>query len=179
MSILRNYIFTAETAMVKEEINEYGQCISIVFEKNRTIQVAMSKQKLIEYNLKHFGHSYRGAKDGSKAILGNINMYPIAINAAQDIFFFPSDTITAKSSVWIALHCLVHYEEYKERETKIYLTNGRSYIVPVSYKMFTKRVDSAHVLKSKMEQRARHMESYVVESAAAYETLHLATDALL
>ncbi|WP_042471155.1 competence protein ComK [Bacillus ndiopicus] len=173
MDVLKNYIFTTETAMLAEGTNEFGEYFSIVIEKDCILYVAMSKQKLVEYNLKHFGSSYRGARDGSRAVLGNVHMYPIAINPAQNIYWFPSESITSPSSVWIALHCLSHFEDDGNRRTKIILTNGRSFIVPVCFKAFTKRVDHAHLLRAKMEQRAQHMSSIVLERLSEYETIDL------
>ncbi|KYG91198.1 competence protein ComK [Metasolibacillus sp. FSL H7-0170] len=175
MELLKNYIFTTETAMLYEATNEFAEPFSIVIEKHRVVYVAMSKQKLLEYNLKHFGSSYRGARDGSRAVLGNVHMYPIAVNPAQNIYWFPSESITSSSSIWIALHCLCHYEDAGNERTKIILTNGRSYFVPVYYKAFKKRVDHAHLLKSKMEQRAQHMALLILERLSEYETIDLKT----
>ncbi|WPK12385.1 competence protein ComK [Lysinibacillus louembei] len=173
MNLLENYIFTIETVMLAEGTNEYGEFYSIVVEKQRVLYVAMSKQKLLEYNLNHFGSSYRGARDGSRAILGNVHVYPIAINPAQNIYWFPTESITSPSSVWIALHCLTHYEDAKNGCTRFILTNGRSYFVPVRYKAFRKRVDQALLLKAKMEQRTQHMSSTVLERLSEYETIDL------
>ncbi|WP_107840330.1 competence protein ComK [Metasolibacillus meyeri] len=179
MNLLENYIFTTETAMLIERTNEYGEFYSIVIEKHRNLHVAMSKQKLLEYNLKHFGSSYRGARDGSRAVLGNIHMYPIAINPAQNIYWFPSESITSPKSIWIALHCVIYFEDSGNGRTKVILTNGKSYFVPVYYKAFTKRIDHAHLLRAKMEQRTQHMSSIILERLSEYETIDLTENVLL
>lgn len=178
MLILDHYIFNIDTAMLQQRTNENGEYYTIVVEKNYVFHVNMPMQKLLDINLRYYGSSYRGARDGSRAILGNIQIYPIAISMLEKVIWLPSESIKSPNRVWFALHC-IHYPELKPcgDQTSITLTSGLQFTIPVQHKNFIKPYNNALLLKAKMDQRIHHMpqliadrfEEYKIEDIDLYE----------
>ncbi|MEO4054191.1 competence protein ComK [Solibacillus sp. CAU 1738] len=169
MLILDHYIFNTNTAMLGQMTNEYGEYFTVIVENKRIYRVNMPMQKLIEINLNYYGSSFRGARDGSRAILGNIHMYPIAINIAKNIIWFPSESMKNPSLRWFALDCILTFGRSGDNETEVTLTSGLKFVIPVKHKEFLKRYNHAHLLKSKMEQRTTHMSQFIAERFIEYK----------
>ena len=171
MLILDHYIFNVETAMLQQHTNENGEYYTIVVEKNVAFQVNMPMQKLLDINLRYYGSSYRGARDGSRAILGNIQLYPIVISMIKKVIWLPSESAKSKSRVWLALH-YIHYPETGpcgDTHTIVTLTSGLQFTIPVNYKNFTKIYNSALLLNAKINQRIYHTPQLIAERFIEYK----------
>lgn len=168
MIILDHYIFNIDTAMLKQMTNENGEYYTIVVEKNHVFRVNIPMQKLIEFNYNYYGLSYRGARDGSRALLGKIQKCPISIYLSQNIIWLPSDSLKSPTLHWFALHCIRIYEPFGDFETEVILTSGLKIYIPIRSKDFEKSYNKALVLKAKMEQRINYLPPLIAEQFEEY-----------
>lgn len=157
MKQFKDYIMNIETAALIPHYNEFGRLVTIVFERDRYFIVEMSPYALIDYNLRYYGSSMRGAKDGAKDVIGNISMPPVAINEALEIYWLPSKSPTEDDCVWFGLHFIVSCDCDGQGGANVSLTNGYVVQVDLCYKKMNKRINQTHILKSKTEKRTKQM----------------------
>lgn len=157
MKKMKNYLISVKTAAILPEFTEYGTLNSIVIEHNKFIYVTQSPSSIIDFNLRLNGSSMRGARDGVKAILGNISMNPVVINETQGVYWFPSKSYSHLDCIWFALHFQKWYERINERVTKVTLLNDFVINIDVSCRAFENRLQRTYLLKSKKEERLKQM----------------------
>ena len=63
----------SETMMYMPVYDSFGNLCTQVYEKNNEYISTLPPTKLLDFNLRYFGSSLRGAFDGSKMILGKLN----------------------------------------------------------------------------------------------------------
>lgn len=65
-------IMNSETMMYMPVYDSFGNLCTRVIEKNNEYLSKLAPTKLMDYNLRYFGSSLRGAFDGSKMILESL-----------------------------------------------------------------------------------------------------------
>ena len=157
MIFLDEFIMNYETIMFFPEYVENGNLHTRIFENHNIYQVDVRPTALIDANLKYYGSSLKGARDGASMILGGISMTPIVVNAISGIYWFPSKSPSSRNCVWFALHQIKHYEEIGEGQTLITFYNESTLKLGVSYYSFDKKVKNAFKLKGEIEGRTHEI----------------------
>ena len=125
------------------KFDENGNPMTIIMESNYTFEELSSSTELVDYSLKYFGLSLRGARDGSRAVLGNITKYPVLMCERLDLYWFPSKSPRLHECIWFALH---HVRSYTAFEKKIQRAYRLRY-------MLDERTKFAFFLASEPKQR--------------------------
>ena len=152
------YIVNVNTDVFIPYYNEFGVKGTIVLERNGCKEVALSPYKLVDYNLRYYGSSIRGARDGVKATIGNVSRAPVMINEVQGIYMVPSKSPRSEGCIWFNLDAYFKCEDDQMGGTYVILTNGNIIQVDVPKEKMEKLFNTAYVLKSKREKRTKQME---------------------
>jgi competence protein ComK len=152
------YIVNVNTDVFIPYYNEFGELRTIVLEKNACKEEALSPYKLVDYNLRYYGSSMRGARDGTKAIIGNVSLAPVMINEKQGIYMVPSKSPRSDGCIWFNLDAYLRCEPDQMGGTYVILTNGNIIQVDVPRDKMEKLFNTAYILKSKREKRTKQME---------------------
>lgn len=129
----------------------------MVLDNGQFIEVDRSPTALIDWNLRHFGSSLKGAIDGMKDLLKNANMMPVVMSEAQNIYWFPSKSTNHPECVWFALRFIDQYEYLDKKKTRVVLTNGHTITIEMSLKAFESRLQRTYMTKYKMEYRVQQI----------------------
>ena len=152
------YIVNVNTDVFIPYYNEFGELRTIVLERDLCKEVPLSPYKLIDYNLRYYGSSMRGARDGVKATIGTASRPPVMINEAQGIYMVPSKSPRLESCIWFNLDSYLKCVDDQLGGAYVILTNGNIIQVDVPKIRMENHFDRAYVLKSKREKRTKQME---------------------
>ena len=158
MEIKTPYIVNVKTDVFIPFYNEFGELGTIVLERDSCKEVALSPYKLIDYNLRYYGSSMRGAKDGTKAIIGNVKLAPVMINETQGIYMVPSKSPRSEGCIWFNLDSYFKCEHDGMGGTYVILTNGNIIQVDVPKVTMERLFNQAYILRAKREKRTKQME---------------------
>lgn len=150
MTMEKRFILTYATCLILPKYDEQGKLFSIVYHANEFIDVDMKPWELIDYNLRLNGSSLRGAYEAAKIILEGTSMIPLAVNSAQNMYWFPSTSPTRDDCVWFALQNIraVECQGYR----RAFVTMHTSKIeVEMSKQVFKRRMQRAALLKYNMD----------------------------
>ena len=150
-------IMNSETMMYMPVYDSFGNLCTRVIEKNNEYLSKLAPTKLMDYNLRYFGSSLRGAFDGSKMILGKLNKNPIVVDERCNILWFPSRSPLQPECIWFAVHHIDEYIAVDKKKAKITFTNGKELVVDVSVKALEYRIQRAYLLKYRLEKRTKHL----------------------
>ena len=168
MTFPNGFIMNYETIMFYPEYDEYGNLHTRIFENHTIHQVAVSPTDLIDANLKYYGSSLKGAREGASMILGGIKKPPIVVNAIRGIYWFPSKSPSNRDCVWLALHQIKDYKKIDGGKTLVTFYNDSTFKLDVSYYSFDKKVKEAYKLKGKIEERTNEIPFRVAETKAIF-----------
>ena len=168
MRLPSEFVVTYETVLFFPKYDRLGKLFTVGLDNNGLFIVGMSPYELMDSNLKYYGSSLRGARDGARMILGEISMPPIVINDWLEIYWFPSCSPTRDDCVWFALHHIADYISVGKKKTLITFKNGSTFTVDISINSFEKRIQQAYKLKFKMEERTKGSFIRVAESVVKY-----------
>lgn len=153
MEMREEYVVNNGTSIILPEFDENGKLLSVVMEKSELFKVNLEPTKLIDYSLRRYGSSLRGANDGSRTLLGEISMPPIVLNLTQCLYWFPSMSQKKKDCVWIAADHVKDYQALDKKQTKILLNNGSEIILNSSHYSFDQKYNRAFKLKYQIERQ--------------------------
>lgn len=162
------YVLKYETVLFSPEYDEVGNLTTVVMEKGRTLKVDISPTALIDFNLRYYGSSLRGASEGSRMILGEISMFPIVMNEKLGMYWFPSVSSLRNDCVWIALHHIIDYKSIGKKKTRVLLSDDSTVTINISRYSFEKKIQRAYALKYKVEDRTNELFLNIGESKEPY-----------
>jgi competence protein ComK len=168
MKLQNEFIVKYGTIMFYPENDENGNLHTRIFDNHSVYQVDVCPSELIDTNLKYYGSSLKGARDGASMILGGRNMTPIVVNAKGGIYWFPSKSPSSRDCIWFALHQIKHYEKISDGKTLVTFYNESTFKLEVSYYSFDKRVKEAYKLKCKIDERTNEIPVRVAEIKAKF-----------
>lgn len=148
-----NFVLDHDTILFLPKYNESGCLQTIVRDANGSFDVDRAPTSLIDFNLRYYGSSLRGARDGSNMILGNGHMNPVIVNEKLGLYWFPSKSPFKDDCMWFALHHIKDYLDIGRKRTKIIFSDGSTHIIDMSRSRFDLRVQKAYKLKCKIEYR--------------------------
>lgn len=150
-------IMSGETMLYMPEYDAFGNLCTRVIERDYQYISKLAPTKLMDYNLRYFGSSLRGAFDGSKMILGKLNKNPIVVHERSNIVWFPSKSPLHPECIWFAVQHIEDFQVVDKKNTKVYFMNGKDIIVDLSFRAFENRIQRAFLLKYKLEKRTNHL----------------------
>ena len=150
------YIVNENTMAFIPDFNGNGGIETWILEVESLKKCHLNPLELIDYNLRFFGSSLKGANEGTRHILGEVQMFPIIINLKRLLVWFPTTSQRNKDCVWIALDHIKDYSK-KYHNTQVMFTNGSSILLPISFRSFEKRMHRAYELKFKLEYHANFL----------------------
>lgn len=150
-------IMSSETMLYIPEYDGYGNLCTRVIERDNEFISKLSPTKLMDYNLRYFGSSLRGAFDGSKMILGKLNKNPIVVHERSNIVWFPSKSYLRPECKWFAVHHIEDYLAVDKKNTRVIFMNGYETNVDLSVRAFESRIQRAFLLKYKLEKRMKQL----------------------
>jgi len=152
------------TVLFHPKYDSYGNLYTIVIENDGAQKISKSPTDLIDFNLNYYGYSLRGANDGAKAILGDIKMFPVAINERLNLYWFPTKSPNRDDCMWIGLHHIKEYKKMGAKETLLVFKNGFSLVLDISVASFNQKVQRAYKLKGELEGRTKNPLLFGAES---------------
>lgn len=150
-------IMSSETMLYIPEYDAHGNLCTRVIERHYEYISKLAPTKLMDYNLRYFGSSLRGAFDGSKMILGKLNKNPIVVHERSNIVWFPSKSYLRPECKWFAVHHIKDYQAMEKKSTKVIFMNGYEINVDLSVRAFENRIQRAFLLKYKLEKRTKNL----------------------
>ncbi|MBD7984570.1 competence protein ComK [Sporosarcina sp. Sa2YVA2] len=152
-------------------IPEYrdGRQFTKVLCRNGTVLVEGTPENILNATLLYYGTSLRGARDGTKSILGDIKRIPILMNETLGLYWFPITSPAKPGCIWLALNNIISYEEIDETHTKVWMNGGSFIIVPISKSLLASRIQRAYNLRFEIEGRTTRAREQVREQSIKYE----------
>ena len=136
-------IMSSKTMLYIPEYDAHGNLGTRVIERDREYISKLAPTKLMDYNLRYFGSSLRGAFDGSRMILGKLNKNPIVVHEQSNIVWFPSKSYLRRDCKWFAVHHIQDYLAIDKKNTKVIFMNGYETNVDLSVRSFENRIQRA------------------------------------
>jgi len=168
MGKLTDYVMNYNTVLLLPKTNEFGELYTFVLDKNSSFDVKLGPTDLIDFNLKYYGSSLKGAREGANMILGVGKMSPVMINEKLDLYWFPSKSSAKEDCIWFALHHIKETIKLPNTHTKVIMSDGDIIIVEMSKTSFDKKIQKAYNLKGKIESRTKIISMQVEEAKGVY-----------
>jgi len=122
---------------------------SHVYEEDAEYIVNQNSNKIIDYNCKFYGSSYRGRCEGTKYLTGIKSKFPIIIEESRNIIFFPTSSMRKQDNSWISLNMIKKYRA-NFYGTLIRFHNEKEIDVPISFYSIDNQYCRATLLKAKL-----------------------------
>ncbi|WP_397537212.1 competence protein ComK [Rummeliibacillus pycnus] len=151
------YTVSDNTMAFLPDFDGVGGFKTTILEVDDLKECHLNPVELLDQNLRFFGSSLRGASEGTRYILGEVNMYPVIMNLKHQLVWFPTRSPKKNDCVWLALNHIKSYKRNKNQSTKIIFTNGSSLNIEVSFSSFEMRMNRAYALKFRLEYRSSFM----------------------
>lgn len=129
-----------------------GELHSIILQGNDYIHIPAPPYEIIDYNLRLYGSSLRGAKDSAEQILETSSMFPVALGKENEWIWFMTEAMKNELCTWYALHHVKDIIEIDKKKAKILLYCGYEEELLVSKRSLKNRKDSGHRFQSKLFQ---------------------------
>ena len=168
MKAKSEFILNEEMILFFPEYDKSAKLLTRVMVKDGTFLVDTDPSDLIDHNLKYYGSSLQGALDGTKMILGEIDMRPIVMNEKLGLYWFPSESPSSRNCIWFALHHIKDYNGIGKKKTLVTFSNESTIVIDSSFTSFDKKVQRAYKLKGRLEGRTSASVSRIEESHNIY-----------
>jgi len=122
---------------------------SRVYEEETEYVVNKNVHKIIDFNCKYYGSSYRGRCEGTKYLTGIKSKFPIIVEESRNLIFFPTGSPKKLDSAWISLNKIKSYHQHFYGTT-IQFHNEKKIDVPISYYSIENQFCRATMLKAKL-----------------------------
>lgn len=146
--MLENYEINNDTVAIIP-INDFQ---SKIYEEEAEYIINKNSNKIIEYNCKFYGSSYKGRCEGTKYLTGIKSKYPIIIEETRNIIFFPTSSIRCTDNSWIALNKIKSYDKLNYGSI-ITLKNNKKLDLDISLYSLDNQYCRANLLKVKLYER--------------------------
>ncbi|MBB4827038.1 competence protein ComK [Sporosarcina luteola] len=159
-------VMNLETMMFVPRWSDDGSLCAVVVRTDGKCDVEMSPTELMDAVLRCYGSSLRGAKDGTRAILGEISMQPVLVSEKLGIYCFPSTSPENSKCIWFTLHHIESYTTIDKKHIEVTMMNGSTIDVETSYYSFDQKVKRASHLRCRLEGRPAYQ---VNETQVSYQ----------
>lgn len=142
-----------DSSIVLPNYNIHGRLMSVVVEKGVFRKVPLRPTTLMDYSLRCYGSSLRGALEGTKMLLGKISLLPIVMSIQPNTYWFPSSSPTRNDCVWFRFCHVKDYDIYNKSQTKVLMQDNCEVVLDASYYSFNERINRANKLKYLVEKQ--------------------------
>ncbi len=87
--------------------------VTKIVEKEDDYFINKNSYEVMEDSCQYYGSSCEGRMKGTKMILGSNYKVPIIIEESNEIIFFPTESPTSESCVWLSLNHIKMFEKSK------------------------------------------------------------------
>lgn len=161
MKWFERYIINPDTVLLTAVNDHKGRVFSKIIEGEKSFNVTMRPMVLIDSSLNYYCSSLKGAWEGSRSILGDINMLPIIINSQLDIFWFPCSSPNLPECLWFALEHVVKTDKVGIYQTKVQLSFGHTIIVDMKKRRFDTKLQRAAQLRYAHTKRLKEPRFFI------------------
>ncbi|GKV57365.1 hypothetical protein NCCP2222_33120 [Sporosarcina sp. NCCP-2222] len=158
-------VMNSETIMFVPEWKDDGSLRTIVVRTEGKMLVDMSPTDLMDAVLRYYGSSLKGAKDGTRTILGDISMQPVVVSEKLGLYSFPSISPANPECIWFLHHQIYSYTAIDKKKIVVEMMNGTKITVETSHRSFDWKVKQASHLRCQMEGRPAYQ---VKETQVSY-----------
>ena len=151
------YTVNENTIAFIPTIDGFGNVQTDILEVDHLIESHLCPIELVDMNLRFYGSSLKGAHEGTRYILGRVNMCPVIMNLKHHLVWFPTDSPKKNDCVWLSLNHIKSYHENPNKSTQIIFTNNSSLTLEVNFNKFKTRISNAYELKCRLEYSTTHM----------------------
>jgi len=122
---------------------------SKIYEEEAEYVINKNSNRIIDYNCKFYGSSYRGRCEGTKYLTGIKSKCPIIIEESRNIIFFPTSSVRKHDNAWINLNKIKKYHA-NYYGTIIKFSNEKELEIPISFYSIDNQYCRATLLKAKL-----------------------------
>lgn len=122
---------------------------SHIYEEEAEYIINKNSNKLIDYNCKFYGSSYKGRCEGTKHLTGIKSKFPVIIEESRNIIFFPTSSYRSNENSWLALNKIKQYKA-NSCGTKIVFNNEKEIEFPISFYSLDNQFSRAIRLQAKL-----------------------------
>lgn len=140
-----------------EPIQHGDKLYSRVYDKGGEVIVTMKPLNIVRKSCILMGTSYNAARKSSKNFFGDKrHLLPIIIayDYGVPLVFFPIQSPSSPSNVWVGLHSIINTTDISDR-TQITLRDDRTIVLPINYNSFSRQfLDSTMLQKHARYRRS-------------------------
>lgn len=159
LDVIPEYEINVETMALLPHYDEHANLHTIVMEETGAFSVPLSPLKLIDESCRYYGSSYAGRLEGIKRVMGIAKKAPIAVSVELSIFFFPHESPSNDSCVWLSHTHIESLEKKDKQRTVVFFSNGESLVVNASKNQLETKVlrtaQYRHLLQNRTELQRR------------------------
>lgn len=164
MKTIDNYDIHPGTMALLPYYDSYANLQTIAVEENGHFLVLLPPKKVIDDSCHYYGSSYKGRLEGVKRVMGISKKAPIAVSAELGIFFFPLESPSNVSCVWLSHSHIEGVKDSDNQQALILFTNGHTVLVSYPRKQIdTKILRTAQFRHLLLRRTMRHQPSYAYE----------------
>ncbi len=124
-----------------------------VLEEDGEIIVKKSPIEMMEQSCLYYGASLKGRREGTKHMIGISHKAPIAVEPANEIFFFPTISPNDPQCIWLSHLHIRHHEHIQLGKTRVIFSNGMDMTLCISHHSFVNQLHRTAQLRTKMNER--------------------------
>lgn len=140
-----DYILTEDTILLYPKVSEKG-ITTVVFEKNRIIEIMKSPKRIIKYNCLKYGSTFEGRRKHSKRLINVSSKTPIIVRESKELIMFPVQSDRNYNCCWINLsnHDLI---EWRNEDNFVIKSKSEQLMnLNVSYNIMTNQIKNGALL---------------------------------
>lgn len=166
MEFFTNYFINPNTLVaIPKFIN--GKCCSFVLHCRRSLIVDMAPTELVHRSLLYFAKDLKGSCNGSKAVLGNVNMCPVIICSQLKMCWFPCSTPEG-NPIWFAERHILDTIASGENQTDVILSYGHIVTVDMCKSRFDHRWGRATRLRKIVSERIYLLDQFEIDQPQGF-----------
>lgn len=149
------YVINENTVCIEGRVDEQNRTYSCVVEGAEAFEINMSPVDIVDYSLRYYCSSLKGASEGAKSVLGNISMLPLVISAPLDLYWFPCISPQRPDCIWFSLRNIRNYESSDQKRTTVHMKYGHSINLAMKRDRFERKWQRATLLRYITEARVK------------------------
>lgn len=147
------YIINKFTIALLTEYDSYGNEHTLVHEGAKVFLVEQTPNEIVEASFNYLGNGLEGAMKGARGILKKKKMVPVAFHIPHGIILFSCKLPQNLGIVWFNNSGIYTAEAVNKKRTRVYLVNGKSVVVEMSYPVFQQKRQQSSFLYTTIHER--------------------------
>ncbi len=148
----RYYVINTYTMMIQPMRYE-NKLYSRILQLDGELHSPLKPTELIKMSCLDNASSYEGRVYGSRYILGRYQKVPIAINAENQMYFFPTTSPDNTDCIWINPIHVDHISKQDNKKILVRFHNNQTIEISVSQHVFINQMHKTMTLRNKVIQK--------------------------